>query len=148
MNKYDDIIKYLNYLESDNFGEWILDKESKGTLENPIQMPFVAYSDIVYKFEEDVYSFECSNKDMELTNYSTILKGNGIEWSTESMEAADLSALDDKCIMVLIIGAIRAEQFCDGALLNFFKNWIYINIWEVTMIRKYEAKDLAQIMQI
>ena len=122
MNKYDDIIKYLNYLESNNFGEWILDKENKGTLENPIQMPFVEYSDMVYKFEEDVYSFERSNKDMERTNYSTILKGNGIEWSTESMKAADTSVLDDKCIMALIIGAIRAERFCDGALLSFFKN--------------------------
>lgn len=35
---------------------------------------------------------------------------------------ADVSGLDERCVMALIMGAVRAERFCDGALLNFFNN--------------------------
>ena len=38
------------------------------------------------------------------------------------MSEADVSHLDGKCIMALIVGAVRAERFCDGALLGFFKD--------------------------
>jgi hypothetical protein len=38
------------------------------------------------------------------------------------MSDADVSKLDAQCIMALIMGAVRAERFCDGALLGFFKD--------------------------
>ena len=37
------------------------------------------------------------------------------------MSEADVSSLDGQCIMALIMGAVRAERFCDGALLRFFR---------------------------
>lgn len=37
------------------------------------------------------------------------------------MEEVDASSLDEKCILALIMGAIRAERFCDGALLSFLR---------------------------
>lgn len=54
-------------------------------------MPFVDYSEMVHNFIDDVYTFEESNKDMELTHYGDILKDNGLEWDSESMENADVS---------------------------------------------------------
>ena len=33
----------------------------------------------------------------------------------------DVSTLGGKCILALIMGAVRAERFVDGALLNFFR---------------------------
>ena len=30
--------------------------------------------------------------------------------------------LDAKCVFAMILGAVRAERFCDGALLGFFAN--------------------------
>ena len=38
------------------------------------------------------------------------------------MSEADVSRLDGKCVMAMIVGAVRAERFCDGALLSFFKD--------------------------
>ena len=38
------------------------------------------------------------------------------------MSVANVSALDGQCVMALIMGAVRAERFCDGALLEFFKD--------------------------
>lgn len=122
MNKYDNLIKYLPALEDDNFGDWILDRENDGTPEHPIQMPFVSYSAMVHQFIEDVYAFVDENKDFELNHYYTILEQNGLEWGSKSMREADTARLDGKCIMAMIVGAVRAERFCDGALLGFFKD--------------------------
>lgn len=122
MNKFKNLIKYLPLLEDDNFGTWIIDRENDGTPEHPIQMPFVNYSEMVHNFIKDVYDFEEKNKDFELTRYGEILEKNGLEWGSKSMSEADVSYLDGQCIMALIIGAVRAERFCDGALLGFFKD--------------------------
>lgn len=128
MSKFDVLTKYISMIKSDSIGEWIIDRENDGTLERPIQMPFVDYSEIVRNFINDVYTFEESNNDMELTRYGDILKDNGIEWDTESMKNADVSILNVQCVLALIMGAVRAERFCDGALLDFFNSG-YILKW-------------------
>ena len=120
--KYEILTKYLQSLINDDLGTWVIDKKSAGTLDDPIQMPFVNYSEVVHDFIDDVYKFIDDNEEMKLTNYGEILNENGIEWGFESMENVDVSVLNSKCVLALIVGAIRAERFCDGALLGFFKN--------------------------
>ncbi len=121
MNKFESLIKYLPLLD-DNIGTWVIDRENDGTPEFPIQMPFVDYSEIVHHFIEDVYDFNNKNKEFELSRYGEILEKNGIKWGSKSMSVANVSALDGQCVMALIMGAVRAERFCDGALLEFFKD--------------------------
>ena len=128
MSKFDILTKYISMIQTDSIGEFVIDKENDGTPEHPIQMPFVGYSEMVHNFIDDVYTFEKSNKDMELTRYGEILKDNGLEWDLESMKSADISNLNLQCVMALIMGAVRAERFCDGALLDFFKSG-YILKW-------------------
>ena len=122
MSKFDILTKYIPIIQADSIGEWVIDNENDGTLEHPIQMPFVGYSEMVNNFIDDVYAFEENNKDMELTRYGDILKDNGLEWDLESMKNADVSNLNAQCVLALIMGAVRAERFCDGALLDFFKS--------------------------
>lgn len=38
------------------------------------------------------------------------------------MVKAEADHLDAQCIIALIYGAIRAERFCDGAVLGFLKD--------------------------
>lgn len=81
MSKFDILTKYIPIIQADSIGEWGVDKENDGTLEHPIQMPFVGYSEMVHNFIDDVYSFEESNKDMELTPmeiFSKITALNGV----------------------------------------------------------------------
>ena len=122
MSIFAELTKYLPLLENDNIGSWIIDRENDGTPEHPIQMPFVNYSEMVHRFIDDVYAFSDNNKDFELNRYGEILERNGLEWGTKSMSEADVFSLDAQCVMALIMGAVRAERFCDGALLGFFKN--------------------------
>ena len=122
MSKFDILTRYIPIIQADSIGELVIDNENDGTLEYPIQMPFVDYSEMVDNFIDDVYAFEESNKDMELTRYGDILNDNGLEWDSETMESADVSNLNAQCVLALIMGAVRAERFCDGALLDFFKS--------------------------
>jgi hypothetical protein len=119
--KYGVLTKYIGKISNDNIGEWFIDKANDGTMDHPIQMPYVNYSDLVCDFMEDVYKFTENNQDTGLNDYHKILEEHGIAWEMEAMETADVSELDARCVMALIVGAVRAERFCDGALLEFFK---------------------------
>ena len=119
---YQTLTAYLSEIENDSFGEGIIDKNNDNTSEYPVQMPFVKYSEMVHHFIDDIYLFVENHPEYELNRYSDILTENNIEWKNESMQKADVSVLDGKCIMALLLGAVRSERFCDGALLSFFKS--------------------------
>lgn len=118
---YKSLTDFLPMLEEDKIGDWAIDRVNDGTPEHPIQMPFVNYSRLVREVEDAIYDFEQMHPEYGLNRYSSILKTNGIEWGMDSMSAKDVSVLDGKCIMAMLMGAVRAERFCDGALLGFFK---------------------------
>lgn len=82
MGKYEKLTKYIDVLDGDSFGTWIIDRENDGTPEHPIQMPFVNYSEMVHRFIDDVYDFSETNKDFELNRYGEILERNGLEWGS------------------------------------------------------------------
>lgn len=122
MKKYSALTKYINLLKNNNVGEWICDKENDGSTERPIQFPFVNYSIVVQKLEDDIYKFAKESEEIVPGKYAKILQANGIEWGYDSMIKADASGLDAQCILALLIASLMAERFCDGALLGFIKN--------------------------
>lgn len=122
MKKYSALTKYINLLENDNVGEWNCDKENDGSSERPMHLPFVIYSITVDKLTDDIYKFAKESDEIVLSKYADILNANGIEWGYDSMMKADASELDAQCILALLIASLRAERFCDGALLEFIKN--------------------------
>lgn len=121
-SKYDDLIRFIPAIQDEDFGKWIIDHENDGTPEHPKQFPFVNYSTCVRELEHAIYEFDKNNPDMGIHNYGAILEENGIEWGIRSMEAADVSKLDATVILALLLGAVRAERFCDGALLSFLES--------------------------
>ena len=122
MKKYSALTKYINLLKNDNAGEWIVDKENDGSSERPMHLPFVIYSITVKKLADDIYKFAKESDEIVPSKYADILNANGIEWNSDSMMKADASGLDAQCILALLIASLRAERFCDGALLEFIKN--------------------------
>ena len=113
---------FIPRFQNIEFGEWVIDSSSDGSPAHPKQFPFVAYDRAVSEFEHAVYHFIDEHKEMELNRYREILELANIECSSDVMESADVSRLDGKTVMALIVCATRAERFCDGALLGFFKN--------------------------
>ena len=119
MSKYSVLFKYIDLLSNDLFGNWVVDTVSAGTIEEPIQLPNVLYSHTVNEFIRDVYS--CwENSGLE--DYIQLLNSHDIEWDSESMRNANVGELPSEVILALLLGAVRAEKFCDGALLGFLKD--------------------------
>ena len=85
-------------------------------------MPYIAYVPLVSDFEEEVYNFGENHPEYELGHYQDILRVNGISAGIESIQNADVSRMDGKSIMALLVCAVRAEQYIQGALLDLFES--------------------------
>ena len=110
MGVYKVLTDYLPNFENDSRGTWAVDPSTgcstaKGG-----------------KFIEAVYSFMDEHPEYELNKYHEILKRNGLGWGMQSMIEADVSALDGKCVMALVMGAVRADRFATGALFSIFES--------------------------
>lgn len=117
------LTKYINELEeAEVFGEWVVDRKNDGSPEHPIQFPFVNFSKVSDMFVVEFYKFSERHPEYELQQYGDILERNGLEWDNALMRRADIENLNEQVILALIMGAIRAERFCDGALLGFFED--------------------------
>ena len=77
---------------------------------------------MVRDFTDDVCTFIDTHEDMELTNYSGIIENCGIKLGIVDVSKLDVSDLDAQCVLALIVGNIRADRFCEGALLDSFNN--------------------------
>jgi len=116
--------------------ELFVDKENDGTSEHPIQMPYVEFHELVDLCVAEFYRFSKSHPEYQLANYGRILENNGIQWNDVSMKHANVNTMDRQCILSLIMGAIRAERFCTGALLRFVEDG-YIVKW----LKRLKALD-------
>jgi hypothetical protein len=119
---YESLTVYISKLEDLNPGEWIIDRENDGAPEHPIHVPWVQYSETVNGLEIALLTFFDARKDLDLTQYGDILEEYGIRWKMTSMNEADVSNLDAVVVLALLVGAYRAERFCDGALLRFVES--------------------------
>lgn len=119
---YKELTDYLPRIKETEFGKWYPEKQTgDGSLERPYQMPFVVYADVIERLIEDVYRFEMEHPEYELNRYHQILERINIGWNDQEMTNADVSEMDGQGVMALLLASIRAERFCDGALLNFLK---------------------------
>ena len=122
MGRFDTLTKYIPLIDNDEIGHWHVDRENDGTPEHPIQLPFVIFSELVNQFTMDVGAVVKQYPELELRKYHQILEENGIQWGGKSMSGAIVEDLDARCVCALLVGAVRAERFCDGALMSFFKD--------------------------
>lgn len=140
---YEKLTKYLDEFTGTEFGTWIFDNKNDGTPEHPAQMPFLSYSSVIMHFIEDVHSFVYECEEIGLYNYKKVLEENGIKWNAKSMETAVVDDLDAKCVVALIYGAIRAERFCDGAILAFLKDGTFVRWLERLKTLDADGKNVA-----
>ena len=124
MAKYELLTKYIQVFENGDFGEWFIDKENDGSMEHPIQMPYVMYSKTIDDFIDDVHRFVDLHEDMGLTDYRKVIEERGIDMS--EAKQADVSNIDAIGLCALIVANVRAERFCDGAILSSCKDGTFI----------------------
>ena len=126
---FESLVACLPELEKESSGEWIVDSGNDGSEEQPIQLPFVRYSDGSKQVIKEILNIEKNCPDLKLDSYREILERNGIEWRADSMQNADILSLDAQCVMALLMGAVRADRFREGTFKSFvdrgcIKRWI------------------------
>ncbi|SDS06330.1 DUF6508 domain-containing protein [Parafannyhessea umbonata] len=123
MKKFEKITAIIPLLESENrHGKWIVDTESKGTPEDPIQFPFVGYSAAAHRLIEAVH--ECVDDlrdEMNAFDYMGVLESYGLNGEKDVL-AADASSCDAKCALAMVLTIIRQDRFCEGLLLSYLEN--------------------------
>ena len=124
MAKYELLTKHIQVFENGDFGEWFIDKENDGSMEHPIQMPYVMYSKKIDDFIDDVHRFVDLHEDMGLTDYRKVIEDRGIDMS--EAKQADITSIDAIGLCALIVANVRAERFCDGAILSSCKDGTFI----------------------
>ena len=73
-------------------------------------------------FTDDVYAFAEGCAEYELCRYMEILEEYGFCWDYQALLDADVSGLSARCILAMIMCAVRAQRFCDGMLQTFFES--------------------------
>lgn len=117
------LLDYIPKLQNIEFAKIYPEKQTgDGSAERPFIWPHYDYADVVDSFVRDVYMLERTHPEYELNNYGSILEKNGIKWDYEEMKNADVTNLDEQAVLALVMGAIRAERFCDGALKEFLED--------------------------
>lgn len=121
-NIYDSLISFIPRLKNIEYAKLYPEQQTgDGSIEHPFQMPFYEYADVVHEFEKEVYKFEKDHPEFQLNTYNNIFLMNGLRWDEEVMTKADVSNANGQVVMALILGAIRAERFCDGTLKDFLE---------------------------
>lgn len=144
MSKFELLTKHIATFESDNFGEWFIDKENDGSPEHPIQMPYVMYTRAIDDFIEDVHRFVDQHEEMGLTNYHGVLEERGIDIG--EAKRADIENIDAIGLCALIVANVRAERFCDGAILSSCKDGTLLK-W-LNQLRSFdEKKPLDEVIK-
>lgn len=120
--KYKSLTNFLPQIKDIEYGKWKPEKPiGDGSTEHPFQLPHVVYAEVVDMLVKEIYSFEKDHPEYGLNRYDQILEKNKIDWDGKAMADADVTHLDGQGVMALLMAAIRAERFCDGALLRFFE---------------------------
>lgn len=78
------------------------------------QMAEEASDEVKQLFINKVQQFVDNHPEFDLIHYQDIMKQNDIDWATESMKTADISMLDGKGIMALLVGIYRADYITGG----------------------------------
>ena len=72
-------------------------------------------------FWEDLYRFLDTHPELKIMDYRAFLEKKHIKFEYDSMNNADVSTLDGKTVLTLIVAASRAEHLCEGALQKFIR---------------------------
>lgn len=114
------LTKYIGrFICSDPYGQWVVDDQGDGSLEKPFCFPWVNYSLPVVSFIEEANHFALSHP--EFLPYSEVLDSHGIKWSHDDLCRVNADQMDGECLVALIVASVRAEKFCDGAVLRFLE---------------------------
>ena len=124
---FETLTAILHRLEKSPYAK-VPEQTGDGSAENPYEMLHFQYCDAVKDLIRVSMRFVEEHEEWNLYDYEGILEFAGIPEDNNALKKADVSSLDGKTVMAMIVAIVRAERFCDGILLEFCKGG-YIQRW-------------------
>ena len=147
--KFKVLTKYIGKLDLDNeqlCGQWIYFGEENGESNEPYELPYVNYQELVESFVREFNEFSDNHPEYQLLDYCSILNKYGVKWNRKSMRKVNIELLDDTCTLALIMAAIQAETISKMAFLNFLDDGSIIK-W-LKRLRNIDDSNLASITEV
>ena len=73
-------------------------------------MSFDQYKSIEWKLQKELCRFEMKHPEFEMNRFIKTLEENDLEWSMNEMHAADVSKLNLKAVLALLVGIFCSEK--------------------------------------
>lgn len=83
---------------------------------------YIDYTSTVNEFRKEILIFMDNHPEYELNRYIDTLRTIGTEWGTRGLQKVDVSDLDGKVIMALLMAAERGEYNSQGLILDLLES--------------------------
>jgi len=119
--RFVELTNHIADLEVTNsFGELVIDKTHKGTVDDPKHAPYVRYSTIVDEiYEATNVIIAALPGGSKLDDSTAYLQSIGID--LRGISSLDVSDYDEYCILALLRYVYAQERFSDGFIGHFFR---------------------------
>jgi len=98
-------------------------KEKKfGHFGTQVDISSMHYDQAVGLFDDAIIQFIADHKDLGLNQYYDIMEAAGIMPNRNPMSYRDISSLDGRTTVALIVWAMRADRFSPGSMMKFCKD--------------------------
>ena len=83
---------------------------------------YIDYTPTVNEFRKEILTFMNNHPEYELNRYIDTLRTIGTKWGPRGLQRVDVSDLDGKVIMALIMAAERGEYNSQGVILDLLES--------------------------
>ncbi len=127
MSDYERLVQFIPWLQEDDVGEWVFDKENDGSPDHPKHAPYFRYSKTVNRFLDALFAEtkKLSEKDGHFEYHEAIME-SGLSWHPSDLEEADVSCLPAKTILAMLTSVVAGERFCDGLMARFITKGFFV----------------------
>lgn len=85
-------------------------------------MPFDQYKLIEWRLQKELCRFEMKHPELEMNRFIKTLEENDLEWSMNEMHAVDVSKLNLKAVLALLVGIFCSEKCIEESQYSFFQD--------------------------
>ena len=117
--EFKSLTDYIPKIQNTDTGKWYPKNQSvNGSVEKPLQMPFVVYQNDVRGLEKEIYRFDKEHPQYNLKEDRSTIEENGVG----ELQTFDVTNAEAKVVLALILCVFRMERFCEGAIKEFLEN--------------------------
>lgn len=126
--QFESVTKFIPALEKDFYGDWKSLEGGNGSAERPLIMPHVSFSPTVYELFSELSRVAENHPEYAFKDYRNYLYKRGYistkagTFPVDELKAVTTERMNVEDVFVMLTAVQRADRFCEGVLLDFFRD--------------------------